>query len=460
MSQPLEQPGSRAPEGARPGEPGVLPLPDLPERLLAGYLDAALEVLRATPPAKLPAALRQYQSWTPQRLRHPRVLALVKRSLEVDAGFRDAVHQQILAREAALARLVRAGRHGEALASGEPAEAVVRVGLALGAEGRAAVHAAAAAAEAEQARAEAARAAAAHAEAASELAAARARLEAEAAAARAAREEARAAREELRRAERRIQALTERSEALERELAEARAALAAARDAAAQEQRRLVGRLRESQVRLAEAQRQYRELRRSAGRVDPMLVEAVEALERDLAALRRAAGLATAPARAGGTPVVPRRPERRAPLPVPPGRDGDDPETLLAWLGQPRVLALVDGYNVTKHERGFPEHSLEDQRTLLLDLCRRVARRTGAELTVVFDGAELDPLPARVQLGGVGVVFTDPGVTADDEIVARVNAAPAGRPVVVVSSDNGLRERAAALGASVIRSTALLGVSR
>jgi rRNA-processing protein FCF1 len=61
-----------------------------------------------------------------------------------------------------------------------------------------------------------------------------------------------------------------------------------------------------------------------------------------------------------------------------------------------------------------------------------------------------------VPLGGVKVVFTPAGRIADDEIVARVNAEPPERPVVVVSSDNELRERAAALGANVIRSPALL----
>jgi predicted RNA-binding protein with PIN domain len=59
----------------------------------------------------------------------------------------------------------------------------------------------------------------------------------------------------------------------------------------------------------------------------------------------------------------------------------------------------------------------------------------------------------------VAVVFTDAGRTADDEIVARANAAPPERPVVVVTSDNELRERVTALGASVTRSPALLGLA-
>jgi predicted RNA-binding protein with PIN domain len=123
------------------------------------------------------------------------------------------------------------------------------------------------------------------------------------------------------------------------------------------------------------------------------------------------------------------------------------------------VLVLVDGYNVTKHPLGFPDRGLEDQRTLLVDLCRRLARRFGAEMTVVFDGGTVGPLPTRLPLGPVEVVFTDAGRIADDEVVIRTNATPPERPVVVVSSDNELRARVTALGANVARSPALLGLA-
>jgi predicted RNA-binding protein with PIN domain len=434
------------------------PLPDLPEKLLAGYLDAALDMLRAADAGDLPGALRQYQTWTPRRLRHPRVLGLVRRTLDLDQSFRDAVDKRVLDEEQTLARLLRSGRHAEALASGEAPEMVARVGLALGADGAAAVGAAVEAAAASQAQAEAAAVRSALAGAESELDAARARADTEAADARAAREELRAAREELRRAERERRALVDRIGGLERELVRSEASLRAARSEAAAEQRRLGGRVAELQARLAEAQRKYRALRRSSGQVDPAVAEAVGALERDLGVLRRAAGLAEEGEPATAAPGA-RRPERREPLPVPGGRGADDPETLAAWMAADGVLVLVDGYNVTKHPLGFPERDLEDQRTLLLDLCRRLARRFGAEVTVVFDGGTVGPIPTRLPLGPVEVVFTDADRTADDEIVARTNAAPPERPVVVVSSDNELRERVGALGASVTRSPALLGLA-
>jgi len=449
---PAAQSGLAAQAGpGGPGGPG--PLPEVPEALLSGYLDAALATLRAADQGELPGPLRQYQTWTPKRLRHQRVLSLVRRTLDLDQSFRKAVDERVLQEEEALARLVRAGRHAEALASGETPEAVARVGLALGAEGEAAVRSALAGAE-------------------NELDAARERAEAEAASARAARDELRAVKDELRRVERERRTLADRVEGLERELAQSAAAVRAARDDAAAEQRRLSGRVAELQARLGESQRNYRALRRSSGQVDPAVAEAVGALERDLETLRRVAGLAeeggkgrgsasAGPAGSGSEPGSgpARRPERRSPLAVPGGRGADDPETLAAWMATDGVLVLVDGYNVTKHPQGFADRGLEDQRTLLLDRCRRLARRFGAEVTVVFDGGTVGPIPTRLPLGPVEVVFTDAGRTADDEIVVRTNAAPPDRPVVVVTSDNELRSRVSALGATVTRSPALLGLA-
>jgi predicted RNA-binding protein with PIN domain len=439
-------------DGGRP-----MPVPELADALLVGYLDAALATLRASSPGNVPGQLRQYQTWTPRRLKHPRVLSVVRRTLDLDRTFRAAVDERVLQEEDVLARLIRAGRHAEALASGESPEAVARVGVALGRDGRAAVQAAEDALARSRAQAEAAAARSALAGAESELEQARARADQEAAAARTAREALRSARQELRRAEREIHALSQRCRALEREVSKGAATLQAARAQAGDEQRRLGGRIAELQALLSQSQRQYRALRKSTSQVDPVVAEAVGALERDLSALRRAAGLESAAK--PGAPPPSRQPERREPLPVPRGLAADDSETLAAWLATPDVLVLVDGYNVTKHERGFPERTLEDQRTLLLDLCRRLARRCGAEITVVFDGANVAPVPTRLPLGPIGIVFTDAGRTADDEIVARVNAAPSGRPVVVVSSDNELRERSAALGAGVTRATALLGLA-
>src|SRR5215204_4638803 len=125
-----DRPGAEAdPAGAADGPGGPGPLPEVPEALLSGYLDAALATLRAADQGELPGPLRQYQTWTPKRLRHQRVLSLVRRTLDLDQSFRKAVDERVLQEEEALARLVRAGRHAEALASGETPEAVARVGI-------------------------------------------------------------------------------------------------------------------------------------------------------------------------------------------------------------------------------------------------------------------------------------------------------------------------------------------
>jgi predicted RNA-binding protein with PIN domain len=112
--------------------------------------------------------------------------------------------------------------------------------------------------------------------------------------------------------------------------------------------------------------------------------------------------------------------------------DADDPARLDQLLALPKAHLVVDGYNVTK--RGFAEISLEQQRGRLVNGLGGLAAQTRAEVTVVFDGAErvvgLPPAPR-----GVRVLFSRKGETADELIRRLVRAEPAGRPVVVVSSD-------------------------
>jgi len=113
-------------------------------------------------------------------------------------------------------------------------------------------------------------------------------------------------------------------------------------------------------------------------------------------------------------------------------QDTDDPGRLDQLLALPRAHLIVDGYNVTK--RGFAEMSLEQQRKRLITGLGGIAAQTGDEITVVFDGAErvhgLPPAPR-----GVRVLFSRKGDTADELIRQLVRAEPAGRPLVVVSSD-------------------------
>jgi predicted RNA-binding protein with PIN domain len=133
--------------------------------------------------------------------------------------------------------------------------------------------------------------------------------------------------------------------------------------------------------------------------------------------------------------------------------DADDPARLDQLLSLPKAHLVVDGYNVTK--TGFAEISLEQQRGRLVSALGGLAAQTGAEVTVVFDGAErvvgLPPAPR-----GVRVLFSRKGETADDLIRRLVRAEPAGRPIVVISSDKEVADGVRRHGAYPLASAALL----
>jgi predicted RNA-binding protein with PIN domain len=133
--------------------------------------------------------------------------------------------------------------------------------------------------------------------------------------------------------------------------------------------------------------------------------------------------------------------------------DADDPARLDQLLALPRAHLVVDGYNVTK--RGFGEMSLEQQRKRLITGLGGIAAQTGAEVTCVFDGAErvhgLPPAPR-----GVRVLFSRKGETADELIRRLVRAEPAGRPVVVVSSDREVADGVRRHGAYPLGADSLL----
>ncbi|MEV0718646.1 NYN domain-containing protein, partial [Asanoa sp. NPDC050611] len=133
--------------------------------------------------------------------------------------------------------------------------------------------------------------------------------------------------------------------------------------------------------------------------------------------------------------------------------DTDDPARLDQLLALPRAHLVVDGYNVTK--RGYGDMSLEQQRKRLITGLGGIAAQTGDEVTVVFDGAErvhgLPPAPR-----GVRVLFSRKGETADELIRRLVRAEPAGRPVVVVSSDREVADGVRRHGAYPLGADALV----
>jgi predicted RNA-binding protein with PIN domain len=131
----------------------------------------------------------------------------------------------------------------------------------------------------------------------------------------------------------------------------------------------------------------------------------------------------------------------------------EDPAALDRLLALPSVHLVVDGYNVTK--TGYPELSLSDQRDRLVRQLAALAARTSAEVTLVFDGAGVIAVPTTAPRG-VRVLFSDPGVLADDVIRALVTAEPEGRPVVVVTSDRAVADSVRRRGAHPVPSAVLL----
>jgi predicted RNA-binding protein with PIN domain len=131
----------------------------------------------------------------------------------------------------------------------------------------------------------------------------------------------------------------------------------------------------------------------------------------------------------------------------------EDPAALERLLGLPSVHLVVDGYNVTK--TGYAELSLSDQRERLIRQLAALAARTSAEVTLVFDGAGVVAVPTTSPRG-VRVLFSDPGVLADDVIRALVTAEPEGRPVVVVTSDRAVADSVRRRGAHPVPSAVLL----
>jgi len=134
-------------------------------------------------------------------------------------------------------------------------------------------------------------------------------------------------------------------------------------------------------------------------------------------------------------------------------RHADDPVALDRLLALPNAHLIVDGYNVTKS--GYGELPLADQRRRLVGALAGIANRTGAEITVAFDGAERPPImPAAPR--GVRVLFSAADEIADDLIRQLVAAEPTGRTVIVVSTDQQVAVDIRRAGAWSVSSRVLL----
>ena len=117
------------------------------------------------------------------------------------------------------------------------------------------------------------------------------------------------------------------------------------------------------------------------------------------------------------------------------------------------AMILVDGYNVAK--LGWPKCSLEEQRDALINRTENLARRHGADITIVFDGDSVVGAHAP-RRRTVRVVFSPSGVTADDIIRDEVGRLPIDRAVVVVTNDREIVDDVRRAGANVVPSNAFI----
>ncbi|MFI7273403.1 NYN domain-containing protein [Streptomyces sp. NPDC049879] len=459
MTEPTE--GARGGEGdERPGAAGVSAGPaepaetldrPLPERVRHRVIALAAEAFGGLTPAELPGTLRQYARFTPSRRVRFGGNAMAA-ALESDAVFRARVGARLSQTAPELAEAVE---HGTPPPAADPVE-VAAVAFVLRPAGWAKL-VAAAGEEAQRAQEE---------RVGQERERELARLREELAQARTAartdgerlRTELEAARKETDAVHRKLrsaQSDVRRGEAalrkLRAELEDVRAEAATARAASDSEARRLRARLAEAESALESSRKAVREGRgiedmRLRLLLDTVL-DATQGLRRELALPpTRLKPAQTVEAVEPGDPN-PQDIAHRA-------LAADDPALLDQLLALPQAHLVVDGYNVTKS--GYPTMPLEKQRLRLMGGLAVLAAQTGAEMTCVFDGAELAAPVLLTPPRGVRVLFSKPGETADELIRRLVRAEPPGRPVVVVSSDREVADGVARSGARPVASVLLL----
>jgi predicted RNA-binding protein with PIN domain len=202
---------------------------------------------------------------------------------------------------------------------------------------------------------------------------------------------------------------------------------------------------------VAQAAARLEELRAGLDEVRAGLADVVTAPPVARPGVARPEVAAAAPG--GPTPEAP-APARR-PVPLPGGIRDDGPEAAEHLVRVPGSVVLVDGYNVSK--TAWPDLGPPEQRDRLVHALGELSARTGTDVEVVFDGAE-QPEPARPARPphGVQLRFSPPEVEADDVLLELLDAQPATRAVVVVSSDGRVRAGASARGANVLHARQLL----
>jgi predicted RNA-binding protein with PIN domain len=458
----------------------VLPLP---ESLLAPLLDAAASTIPGYDD-DLPGVLRPLAGFDPRRLRSGAARQQLHRALDVDSAFRERVAARFLERSEASGVLERwsvdgAPRHVEDAASqsdlpllasvlyaARPEGWAFGIGLAYLAFDRQRIEKErdddARAREMQHASTDEARR---RAETARDVAQASVeRLEAQL------RDERRARRDREMRADRAVEDAARRRQEAETKIAAAEADVAGIKERLAREGERA----RQAEQRLREVRREQQAVadRPVEHGLDPDDVRSIAEAAREAQQLASRLEALTTKPRTGAPPrpsprssartpsprtPSPRTPNPRTRVPCPPGLAADTPAALDTMLRTRGVRLVVDGYNVSM--AGWHDDQVATQRERLLGALERLHLRLRADVTVVFDGADVEGVrpPRRT---GVRTVFSTDGEKADPVVVREVERLPGATPAIVASSDGWVREHAEAAGATVVSAASLLEILR
>ena len=216
---------------------------------------------------------------------------------------------------------------------------------------------------------------------------------------------------------------------------------------------RTVHKVKKAHKEIDRLNKELRDSRAQCGEEASSLKERLAAAEEE-AAMAREAGFEL---RQEIEPEPPPPLTRRSPAPLPPGMLKDTVEATEHLLRTPKVVMLVDGYNVTF--KSWQELSVREQRVRLLQKLEELsARYSEAEIVVVFDGTETDYdyISTTARSLGVTVRFSPSGIEADDVIIKWCRDFPLWHPLVVVSHDSRVRESARQLGANLVQPSKLL----
>jgi predicted RNA-binding protein with PIN domain len=421
-------------------EPSVV----LPEPARQQVVQIAADVLGRMKTEEIPAALRVIAKFTPAR-RRTRGAVPIAAALDSDEAFRERVADVVAQ---TLPTLVEALRSGASTSASDPAD-VAAIAYLVRPDGWQAVVADAAARWAEH-RGREGDVAEERSKLQREIAELRGKLKAEAVRSREAVAEAgTAAAEEIAELKRTLRARTGELRAAERGREAAQAALVEAQSRVESAEGAREAELRRLRARISELERASGTARREA-RTDRDVDDArlwllLETLTDAAAGVRRELSLSPSSMRpadavAGGQLSTARR-------------SADDPAALDRLLALPHAHLIIDGYNVTK--TGYGELALADQRDRLVTALATLAGRSGAEITVAFDGGTRPAVQPRTPRG-VRVLFSAGDEIADDLIRTLVDAEPPGRAVIVVTSDQQVVVDVRRAGAWTVPSAVLL----